>query len=235
MLGDYLKRIMSDAGSNPYQLSRKTASIDIDEKDFAKKGVSTAYIRQLLTGAVDQPSPKKIKLLAKALGVSYMQMMSEAGYIEDADLEMLRRAGPNSEAKLVEKESIPIVKMRKIPIYDMAVCAGDGGMFEENQASEMIAWSDDADFVITVSGDSMEPRLPNGVQAGIKKCRVVVPKKMMLVSYRDEFGNGHNAIKYVSEKDGLVTLTSENNGYVTTLPAKVVNIIGYVVNFVGKG
>jgi transcriptional regulator with XRE-family HTH domain len=45
-----------------------------------KTGVSNAYISQLESGQIQEPSPKKLESIADGYGVSYMLLMKLAGY-----------------------------------------------------------------------------------------------------------------------------------------------------------
>jgi len=44
-------------------------------------GISNAYVSQLETGAVTEPSPKKLLALAEFYGVSYNALMGACGYL----------------------------------------------------------------------------------------------------------------------------------------------------------
>ena len=58
---------------------------DVSLRDAAKEtGISNAYISQLESGAIDEPSPHKLRKLAEYYGLSYTQLMDAAGYLAPA-------------------------------------------------------------------------------------------------------------------------------------------------------
>lgn len=59
--------------------ARKAKGVSLREVERAT-GVSNAYISQMETGAVAEPSPKKLQVLAKYYGLSYGSLMNAAGY-----------------------------------------------------------------------------------------------------------------------------------------------------------
>ncbi len=63
--------------------ARKLKGVSL--RDVAKEtGISNAYISQLETGAIDEPSPHKLRKLADYYGLSYTQLMEAAGYLNCA-------------------------------------------------------------------------------------------------------------------------------------------------------
>jgi transcriptional regulator with XRE-family HTH domain len=56
----------------------------LSQRDLAEKsGVSNAEISRLETGDRKKPSPLVLKSLAPSLGVTYEELMQQAGYIEE--------------------------------------------------------------------------------------------------------------------------------------------------------
>jgi transcriptional regulator with XRE-family HTH domain len=56
----------------------------LSQRDLAEKsGISNAEISRLETGGRKKPSPIVLKALAPYLGVSYAELMQQAGYVEE--------------------------------------------------------------------------------------------------------------------------------------------------------
>lgn len=66
-LGDFLRK------------SRTNLSLSLRAAE-GKTGVSNAYISQLETGQIQEPSPLKLEKMADGYGVSYQTLMRLAGY-----------------------------------------------------------------------------------------------------------------------------------------------------------
>ena len=59
--------------------ARKAKGVSLREVERAT-GVSNAYISQMESGVVAEPSPKKLQALATYYGLSYGTLMNAAGY-----------------------------------------------------------------------------------------------------------------------------------------------------------
>ncbi len=59
--------------------ARKAKGVSLREVERAT-GVSNAYISQMETGGVAEPSPRKLQTLAKYYGLSYGILMNACGY-----------------------------------------------------------------------------------------------------------------------------------------------------------
>jgi transcriptional regulator with XRE-family HTH domain len=78
-LGQYLASI---------RLDRKMSLRQVEE--ISNKEVSNAYISQLETGKIQQPSPSVLHTLAEIYDIDYIQLMQLAGYLPEV-------AGRNSD------------------------------------------------------------------------------------------------------------------------------------------
>lgn len=88
-LGDYLK-----AGRNAHQLSLRDVEREV--------GVSNAYLSQLESGKIRNPSPNVLYKLASLYDMSYRDLMRLAGYPvpevnEPATMRFASRIGPVTE------------------------------------------------------------------------------------------------------------------------------------------
>lgn len=82
-LGQYLASI---------RLDRKMSLRQVEEA--SDKEVSNAYLSQLETGKIQQPSPMVLNTLADIYGIDYLQLMDLAGYLPaDRDRHSSQRHG----------------------------------------------------------------------------------------------------------------------------------------------
>ncbi|WP_375691447.1 helix-turn-helix domain-containing protein [Pseudooceanicola sp. LIPI14-2-Ac024] len=72
-LGEYLASIRND---------RKLSLRAVEEKTH--KQVSNAYLSQIETGKIQQPSPNILNALADLYGIAFEALMEKAGYITSA-------------------------------------------------------------------------------------------------------------------------------------------------------
>lgn len=68
--GDYLKKLRNENNMSQRQLSEKS-------------GISNAEISRIESGERKKPSPMALKEIAPYLGVSYEELLKQAGYIEE--------------------------------------------------------------------------------------------------------------------------------------------------------
>jgi transcriptional regulator with XRE-family HTH domain len=59
--------------------ARRAKGVSLREVERAT-GVSNAYLSQMESGAVAEPSPRKLQVLAKYYGLSYGTLMNACGY-----------------------------------------------------------------------------------------------------------------------------------------------------------
>lgn len=85
-IGDYLKKVREEKGMSLRDV--ETALRDMGET--AK--ISSGHLSLIEQGTVKKPSPHTLHALAKALGLSYMELMVEAGYLERSVLGKAARA-----------------------------------------------------------------------------------------------------------------------------------------------
>jgi HTH-type transcriptional regulator, competence development regulator len=62
------------------RLARKLKGLTLREAE-GRTGISNAYISQVETGKVKNPSPHKLRKLAEAYGIPYESLMQTAGYL----------------------------------------------------------------------------------------------------------------------------------------------------------
>ena len=141
-------------------------------------------------------------------GASFSRLNRE-GLAKLADYRQLLLDSGRFEAGLPENV-VPLP--RRLPLYDLPTSAGPG-VFMDGNSFEMIEIPEDvpqeADFALRVSGDSMEPTLPDGA--------------LIFVHRQEELENGDigvfflNGSAYVKEysrtKDGAFLLSHNSGKY----------------------
>ena len=109
-------------------------------------------------------------------------------------------------------------KKRKIRLYDFALCAGMGNDIDNNvpyiehETDEM-----DCDFALKVSGDSMEPDIPNGSIVLVKICDSINVGEIGAFYYdgvayckRVLFENGKSYLESINTKYAPIEIVPEN-------------------------
>ena len=107
---------------------------------------------------------------------------------------------------------VSILKYIDMPVSNLAVSAGTGEFLEEGNF-EMVSFPEKsvpkgADFGVRVSGDSMEPDIPNGSTVFVKKQSEIADGISGAF-----FLNGEVYCKKLLHKDGKVFLCSDNAEY----------------------
>jgi transcriptional regulator with XRE-family HTH domain len=85
LLGVHLSAVRKDRGFSLRQV-----------EELTKRAVSNAYLSQVESGKIQQPSPNILHALASAYGISYEQLMEMAGYIAAG-----RKRGPNAKPSML--------------------------------------------------------------------------------------------------------------------------------------
>ena len=150
-----------------------------------KSGISIGTLNKLLAGATEDPKLSTLIPLSEALGCSIDVMLgrqeenSESNSIMDK-YNALDDAGKESVRYILNKEyhrvrfSSPITvndhvkvgKIVKLRLYDIGVSAGTGSyLFDSGYKTISLnsnRISENADFAVKVSGNSMNPKYENG-------------------------------------------------------------------------
>lgn len=80
-IGEYLRRKREDRG-----LSLRDVENTLKDLEGATK-ISSGHLSLIEQGKVSQPEPKTLHSLAKAMDLDYIELMVEAGYLDEAVLE----------------------------------------------------------------------------------------------------------------------------------------------------
>lgn len=110
----------------------------------------------------------------------------------------------NESFSMVEKQ-----KTRTIPLYNLPLSAGLGNeSFDGFPSDNYETDHQSCDFALKVSGDSMEPKIPDGSIVLIKKQNTIDDHKAGAFYY-----NGKVYCKYLKHESGKVFLCSYNEDY----------------------
>lgn len=96
LLGAHLAAVRKDRGYSLRQV-----------EELTKKAVSNAYLSQVESGKIQQPSPNILHALSHAYKISYEQLMEMAGYITSGKRRTTSapaRSGTLAELNLSEEE-----------------------------------------------------------------------------------------------------------------------------------
>ncbi len=139
-----------------------------------------------------------------------------------------------ADMSMIKKYTVPKSQTKRyvytIPLFDMAASAGTGQFLEGSEASYLSLPKlppDDADFIIRVSGDSMEPDYHNGDRVFIKKTQSIEHGETGIFSI-----NGSAFIKTLGDGE----LISRNSAY-APIPLHdydSIECFGKVVGIMGK-
>lgn len=105
--------------------------------------------------------------------------------------------------------SEPEINGHIIKLYDLPLSAGTGDpIFGESESTEYTTNNPKADFALKISGDSMEPTIPNGSIVLVQKCETLEDSKIGAF-----FLNGDVYCKMLKYIDGKTYLCSVNEKY----------------------
>ena len=105
--------------------------------------------------------------------------------------------------------SEPEINGHIIKLYDLPLSAGTGDpIFGESESTEYTTNNPNADFALKISGDSMEPTIPNGSIVLVQKCETLEDSKIGAF-----FLNGDVYCKMLKHIDGKTYLCSVNENY----------------------
>ncbi|WP_418132213.1 helix-turn-helix transcriptional regulator (plasmid) [Variovorax sp. 375MFSha3.1] len=101
LLGAHLAAVRKDRG---YSLRHV--------EDLTKKSVSNAYLSQVESGKIQQPSPNILHALAAAYKINYEQLMEMAGYISTGSKRggTARKSSALAELNLSPEEEVELLE-----------------------------------------------------------------------------------------------------------------------------
>lgn len=101
LLGTHLSAIRKDRGYSLRQV-----------EDLTRKAVSNAYLSQVESGKIQQPSPNILHALSAAYKISYEQLMAMAGYISAGKKRggSVPSSGTLAELNLTPEEEVELLE-----------------------------------------------------------------------------------------------------------------------------
>ena len=122
--------------------------------------------------------------------------------------------------RIAVAEKKPKLRMLKIDYYALPASAGTGNFLDSEFAEELLVPESDiaeqADFVISVGGDSMEPTFHNGDKVFVEKCDSVdIGEVGIFVVNGDVFikERGHNQLISHNQKYNPIVLTEHDSAF----------------------
>ncbi len=106
-LGDYLRRKREEKGMTLRDIENALKQLD----DTVR--VSSGHLSLIEQGKVSAPSPKTLHALAKAIGLDYVDLMVEAGYLEPSAL----KERPSSAVAFRGAEKLNPEQVRQVEDY----------------------------------------------------------------------------------------------------------------------
>lgn len=226
--------------------TREIKQAELVEKTGIDKGQMSSY----LSGKY-KPKQRNIELIAKALSVDEAWLMGydvpmEGGAITKESspeimgyYKLLNGFGKQEATKRVKELtylpqyvkkdtefSAEIIPTKLWAYYGKIACAGTGFVFDDIPTDTIEAPVMDADFVIGVNGESMEPDYHDGEKLYVKKTDYIKRGEVGIFTINNEC--------FLKEygKDGLV---SRNSRYDDIPGSEDVRLIGKVVGKVDEG
>lgn len=165
--------------------------------------------------------------IAEVLDVSVFWLMGEISEMKPYEKPKLRQ-------EAVKEEEAKPQYLKRVPVFSTEVSAGNGifpDMFYP------IAYENierrDVDYIFVVSGDSMDPKIPDGARVLVKATPTPKNGKAIVCIY-----DGYFLVKYFHKtKSGTIWLLSENKDYppIVVEANKRFEIIGEVVEVRSPG
>lgn len=115
----------------------------------------------------------------------------------------------------------------RIKLYDYPLSAGTGNdIYDSVQYTEYYTDESDCDFALKISGDSMEPEIPDKSIVLIKKCENLTDGQVGAFYY-----DGNVYCKRLTRKQNSLYLESDNKKYapIEILPESVLKVYGRVI------
>ena len=116
---------------------------------------------------------------------------------------------PSYDYNQSEAVTIHRIPLRKIKLFSMPASAGFGNDADNSDYEDYTVQNNDCTYAIRISGDSMEPKIPDKSIVLVRQCEEVPNAKAAIVWY-----DGKSYCKKVVKKpDGSIILVSNNTNY----------------------
>lgn len=225
-------------------LKQKRLTMGLTLEEVGKKvGVGKSTVRKWENGLIENMGRDKIVLLSKALNISPLDILGTGNHNQNNDLlDMYNILNTERKNKVMnftqeqlksQNEDAKVVGFpeRKI-ISGRSTAAGapiDGDYEDSNTSVSVMDRAEiprNADEILTIAGDSMEPRLTKGQQAFIHHQPTIENGEIAIVSINDV----GVTCKFVYIEEDKVRLVSANDKYDDMIySAEDIRIIGKVL------
>ncbi len=133
-----------------------------------------------------------------------------------------------------DEETITIPKTKYIHLFDLAACAGNG-LYVDSEASyeEYQTTVDDADYAVKIDGISMQPTIPDGSIALVKKVTEYNNNDIVIVNFQGDA----MCKRYVQLQRGANLMPDNKNGNFLQIKSNKISecefqgkVVAYVYN-----
>ena len=154
------------------------------------------------------PDPKTGRTVKQLDPVFVNKMLSLPKRSRDAVINCLEYEYSVSAVKIHMPRTL-----RVLPLFTQTATAGLGNYLDDSSAEwcEMEA-PDEADFAITISGNSMEPLISDGTVVFVHRQAKLISGEIGIFSY-----NGESFCKMLENRNGILRLVSMNKDYAPML------------------
>lgn len=234
--GEKLKKARNESGLKQSELAKQLNTtgntISNWENNVSKPDLDTlAYICGILHVNASfflQPViPEDEVSFTELKTIKKYRALDESGkkkfnYLLDLELERIEREKElSNEIASMKFENERLRRMTTYSYMHNIASAGTGFYYQDIPTDTIEApYKEGADFIIGVSGNSMEPTFFSGDKVYVKKCNNIPVGKIGIFTYNNEC-----YIKEMGER-GLI---SHNSTYKEIIPASDVRIIGEVI------
>ncbi len=234
--GEKLKKARNESGLKQSELAKQLNTtgntISNWENNVSKPDLDTlAYICGILHVNASfflQPViPEDEVSFTELKTIKKYRALDESGkkkfnYLLDLELERIEREKElSNEIASMKFENERLRRMTTYSYMHNIASAGTGFYYQDIPTDTIEApYKEGADFIIGVSGNSMEPTFFSGDKVYVKKCNNIPVGKIGIFTYNNEC-----YIKEMGER-GLI---SHNSTYNEIIPASDVRIIGEVI------
>jgi len=218
-LSDYLKSKIAEKNISMYEVYRRLGG------DHQQRGGSLSYkqVQYLIKGKQKNPRHETLKLLSRALGEPYSDLLKAAGYITDHEAEKLKSIPSIDISNTLKTRKIPILNTVQASHFEEVIPHG----LDEDTEYIHTASKDPETFAVRVQGDCMEPEFREGDIITISP-NSVVNNGDYVIAMRP--GDAEATFKQYKKYGDQVVLHPLNPKYDDIIVRSEVNIIGRVIS-----
>lgn len=199
----------------------------LGEKPFhIKNGLNSAVLDSIMIAFANN-----IKNIPENIYEKYRELCNNTEFYSYCDKSVNDVKSVRNRVQMADQflfNKVTNIELKIIKLYDIPASAGSGNfIFEDNPSyTELYTTNRNADFAIRISGDSMEPDIPNGSIVLIKKQQTINSGQIGIFIYDNEV----RCKKYYKKKK-LISLISLNKKYapINISSNRRIDILGIVL------